>query len=44
MTAASDVRLLRVPCDVLNELVRSNASVERAIGRVARERLRASRT
>jgi glutamate/tyrosine decarboxylase-like PLP-dependent enzyme len=40
VTAASDVRLLRVPCEVLNELVRSNPDVERAIGRAARERLR----
>jgi len=41
VTAASDVRLLRVPCELLNELVRSNDDVERAIDRVARERLRA---
>ena len=40
VVAASDVRLLRVPCDVLNELVRANFELERAIGRVARERLR----
>ena len=44
VTAASDVRLLRVPCEVLNELVRSNEGVERAIDRVARERLRVSPT
>jgi aromatic-L-amino-acid decarboxylase len=44
VTAASDVRLLRVPCEVLNQLVRSNADVERAIGRAARERMRASST
>jgi hypothetical protein len=29
---------------VLNQLVRSNADVERAIGRAARERMRASST
>ena len=40
VAAASDVRLLRVPCDVLNELVRSNFELERAIDRVARERMR----
>jgi len=40
VVAASDVRLLRVPCDVLNELVRANFELERAIDRVARERLR----
>ena len=40
VTAASDVRLLRVPCEVLNELVRSNFELERAIDRVARERMR----
>jgi glutamate/tyrosine decarboxylase-like PLP-dependent enzyme len=40
VTAASDVRLLRVPCDALNELVRSNPVLEHAIGRVVRERLR----
>ena len=39
VAAASDVRLLRVPCHTLNELVRSNAEVERAIGRAARERM-----
>ena len=44
VTAASDVRLLRVPCDVLNELVRSNEDVERAIERAARERLPVSPT
>ena len=44
VTAASDVRLLRVPCEVLNDLVRSNEGVERAIDRVARERLRVSPT
>ena len=40
VAAASDARLLRVPCDVLNELVRSNFELERAIDRVARERIR----
>ena len=44
VSAASDVRLLRVPCDVLNELVRSNAELERAIGRAARERLHVAAT
>jgi len=40
----ADARLLRVPADVLNELVRGNADLERAIGRAARERLRVSST
>jgi hypothetical protein len=40
VVAASDVRLLRVPCEVLNELVRANLELERAIGRAAHERLR----
>jgi glutamate/tyrosine decarboxylase-like PLP-dependent enzyme len=44
VVAASDVRLLRVPCEALNELVRSNKDVERAIGRAARERLRVTAT
>jgi len=44
VSAASDVRLLRVPCEVLNELVRSNAELERAIGRAARERLHVAAT
>jgi aromatic-L-amino-acid decarboxylase len=44
VVAATDARLLRVPADVLNELVRGNADLERAIGRAARERLRVSST
>jgi len=44
VAAASDVRLLRVPCDVLNELVRSNDEVERAISSAARERMRVTAT
>jgi CRP-like cAMP-binding protein len=40
VVAASAVRLLRVPGDVLNELVRSNSDVERAIGHAVRERMR----
>ena len=40
VVAASDVRLLRVPCEVLNELVHANADLERAIDRAAHERLR----
>ena len=41
VVAASDVRLLRVPAALLNDLVRSNAGVARAIGRAAQERLQA---
>ena len=44
VVAATDARLLRVPAGVLNELVRGNADLERAIGRAARERLRVSST
>ena len=41
VVASSPVRLLRVPADLLNDLVRSSPRVERAIRHAARERLRA---
>jgi glutamate/tyrosine decarboxylase-like PLP-dependent enzyme len=41
VVTSSPVRLLRIPGEVLNDLVRSNAEVERAIQHAARERLRA---
>jgi hypothetical protein len=40
VVAASVVRLLRVPSEVLNDLVHMNHDVEQAIGHAARERLR----
>jgi signal-transduction protein with cAMP-binding, CBS, and nucleotidyltransferase domain len=39
VACSSDVRLLRVPAELLNELVEANAGVAQAIRRAARERL-----
>jgi hypothetical protein len=39
VVAVTDVRLLRVPAEALNRLVRTNADLEGAISRAARERL-----
>ena len=41
VVASSSARLLRVPAELLNELVRTNGGVEQAIQHAARERLRA---
>jgi CRP-like cAMP-binding protein len=41
VVASSPVRLLRVPAGVVNDLVVSNAEVERALQHAAHERLRA---
>jgi CRP-like cAMP-binding protein len=41
VVASSPVRLLRVPAEVLNDLVRSNADLQWAIQHAARERMRA---
>jgi aromatic-L-amino-acid decarboxylase len=39
VVASSPVRLLRVPCELLNELMRTNPEIERSIRRAVRERL-----